>query len=87
MKYETNLKNTGNNKNSITANFLKDVEENDDMINDKAMDEEDEGELDDAVNIDPGIYMENVKSSSISISYLIIIIMLFKITFLNAYIQ
>ena len=31
------------------------------MIDDKAMEEEDEEELDDAVNIDPGIYMENFK--------------------------
>jgi hypothetical protein len=34
---------------------LQDVEENDDMIDDKAMEEEDEEELDVAVNIDPGI--------------------------------
>ena len=64
---------------------MQDVEENDEMIDDKAMEEEDEEELEDAVNIDPGINMENLKSSSISFSYLIIIIMLFKITFLNAY--
>jgi len=48
----------------IKEDAPEDVEENDDMIDDKAMEEEDEEELDVAVNIDPGFLNKGISNSS-----------------------